>query len=72
MAAPLTSMLKTSLISSGSQPDMVADEVDNKVRGEYSNNRSAGGGGSIEKSAKSKNFKIQSPKTSDARKNLAS
>lgn len=36
---------------------MVANEVDDEIRGEYSSNGSAGDSRSIEKSAKSKNFK---------------
>ena len=47
-------MLKTSLISFGSQPGIVADEVNDEVRGGYS---SSGSGRLIKKSAKSKNFK---------------
>ena len=58
-------MLKSSLISSGSQLGMVADEVDDKVGGEYSNNGSAGGGGSIKKLAQSKNLK--NPKSKNYR-----
>ena len=50
-------MLKTSLTSSGSQPGMVADEVDDEVGGGYSSSGNAGGGGSIENRLSPKNFK---------------
>lgn len=45
----------TLLISSQSQPDIVVNEVDDEIRGEYGSRN--GGGGSIKESAKFKNFK---------------
>lgn len=50
-------MLKTLLIPFESQIGMVGNKVDDKIGNEYSSSGNASGGGLIEKSAKSKNFK---------------
>lgn len=59
-------MLKTWLILSRSQLDIVTNEVDNEARGEYSSSKSTDSGKSTEKLTKSKKFqKFKDQKLSD-------